>query len=52
MSFIICLVNLGFVENIMIIWLKSWGTAFVIAYPVVLLVNPVVRKIVELVIDD
>ena len=32
--------------------LKSWGTAFLIAYPVVLLINPLVSKLVNLVIKD
>ncbi|WP_338073430.1 DUF2798 domain-containing protein [Halioglobus japonicus] len=39
MSLIICLLNFGLIENILLIWLKSWGTAFLIAYPVVLLIN-------------
>ncbi|WP_197484098.1 DUF2798 domain-containing protein [Halioglobus japonicus] len=52
MSLIICLLNFGLIENILLIWLKSWGTAFLIAYPVVLLINPLVSKLVNLVIKD
>ena len=46
MSIVICLHNFGFVENILFIWLKSWGFAFVVAFPTVSVVAPIVRKIV------
>lgn len=52
MSFIICFINFGLAENIIRLWLESWGTAFIIAYPVVLIVNPVVRRLVDLVVDN
>ena len=52
MSFIISVYNMGFISNILVIWLKAWGFAFFVAFPVVLLVSPTVRKLVNLVIID
>lgn len=50
MSLVISVFNVGFVENILSIWIKAWGFAFIVAMPAVLLVSPVVRKLVKLVI--
>lgn len=50
MSLVISVFNVGFVENILSIWIKAWGFAFIVAMPAVLLVSPVVRKLVQLVI--
>ena len=50
MSFVISLFNVGFVNNILTIWLKAWGFSFVVAFPAVVVVSPVVRKLVSLVI--
>jgi hypothetical protein len=50
MSFDISVFNVGFVENIVNIWIKAWGFAFIVAMPAVLLVSPMVRKLVQLVI--
>ena len=50
MSLVIRIFNVGLVFNILSIWLKAWIFAFVIAFPAVVLVTPVVRKLVSLVI--
>lgn len=50
MSFLISVLNVGFVNNILTIWLKAWGVSFIIAFPAVMLVTPVVRKLVSLAI--
>jgi len=50
MSFIISVFNIGFVSDIVIIWLQAWSFAFCVGFPVVLLVSPTVRRLVELVI--
>jgi len=52
MSFVISTFNIGFVNNILSIWLKAWGFAFVVAFPAILLVIPVVRKMMGLVIKN
>lgn len=50
MSFVITLFNVGFIENILFIWLKAWAFAFVVAFPTINLVAPIVNKLVSLVI--
>lgn len=48
MSFVITLFNVGFVDNLISLWLKAWGFAFVVAFPKVTLVAPVVNKLTRL----
>jgi len=52
MSFVISLFNVGLVDNILFIWLKAWAFAFVIAFPAVVAVSPLVRRLVALVVED
>lgn len=52
MSFVLSVFNVGFINTILNIWLKAWGLAFIVAFPVVLLVSPPVRKLVNLVIKN
>lgn len=50
MSLVISLFNVGLVDNILGIWMRAWGFAFVIAFPSVVIVTPAVRRLVSLVI--
>ena len=52
MSLIITFVNVGMIDGVILIWLKAWALSFVIAYPVVLTVTPVVNKLVKRVIRE
>ena len=47
MSIVITLFNIGWVEGIGLIWLKAWGFAFVVAFPCVLIVAPLVNIVVS-----
>ncbi|WP_252371483.1 DUF2798 domain-containing protein [Pseudoalteromonas phenolica] len=38
MSFVITLFNVGFIENVLFIWLKAW--AFVVAFQLLILSLP------------
>lgn len=49
MSFVISVFNVGLVSNIISIWLKAWSFAFVVAFPTIVMVSPVVHKLVALV---
>ncbi|MCP4082602.1 MAG: DUF2798 domain-containing protein [Planctomycetaceae bacterium] len=49
MSLVICIFNFGLVEDLLLIWLKAWLFAFVVALPTIVLVSPLVRKLVSLV---
>lgn len=51
MSFVITLLNLGPVEGLLGIWLHAWGIAFVVAFPTIVAVTPLVRLLVNLVLD-
>ena len=50
MSLVITLFNVGIKDNILFIWLKAWGFAFVVAFPAVILVSPVVHKLTSMVL--
>nr|WP_230853754.1 DUF2798 domain-containing protein [Campylobacter concisus] len=47
MSFVLTYLNLGFVDGFVKIWLIAYVKAFVVAYPVLLLVSPSVAKITQ-----
>ncbi len=52
MSLVISIFNVGLVENIVFIWLKSWVFAFCVAFPTVYVVAPFVHKLVDYVLHD
>ena len=52
MSFVISVFNVGMVTNIITIWLQAWGFAFIIAFPTIIIVSPVVHKLVSLVLHE
>ncbi|MFT6153943.1 MAG: hypothetical protein ACJA1X_001289 [Bermanella sp.] len=52
MSLVISIFNVGLVPDIIVIWLKAWSFAFVVAFPTILLVSPVVHKLVGFVLHD
>ncbi|MEW6993756.1 DUF2798 domain-containing protein [Colwelliaceae bacterium MEBiC 14330] len=47
MSFVITLFNIGMVEGFVMLWLKAWGFAFIVAFPSVLIVAPLVNLMVS-----
>lgn len=51
MSLVVSLLNVGFVSNILHIWLKAWGFSFFIAFPTVSVVAPVVGKLTGMLIQ-
>ena len=52
MSFVISVFNVGMVTNIITIWLQAWSFAFIIAFPTIIIVSPVVHKLVSLVLHE
>lgn len=48
MSLVISIFNVGFVDNILYIWLRAWVFAFTVAFPTVIVVTPAVRKLVTI----
>tara|TARA_Y100000590_G_scaffold428453_1_gene539772 strand:+ start:1330 stop:1506 length:177 start_codon:yes stop_codon:yes gene_type:complete len=52
MSLVISIFNTGLVDGIITIWLKAWGFAFVVAFPIIVVVSPIVRRLVNAVVDE
>ena len=50
MSMVITLTNLGVVEGLFVIWLKAWGSAFIVSFPTIVMISPLVKRLVALVI--
>jgi hypothetical protein len=51
-SLILISLNIGFVANFLVIWLKSWSMAYVVVVPVILIVGPRVQKLVAVMFKD
>lgn len=52
MSLVISIFNVGLVTNIVTIWLKSWIFAFMVAFPTIIIVSPMVHRLVSLVLYE
>ena len=50
MSFIVTLINIGFVDGIVSIWFEAYWKAFLVAFPTIFVVVPQVRKVVSILI--
>lgn len=46
-SFSLVSINLGFTENFLKIWIKSWGMAYIIVIPTILIIGPRLQKIID-----
>ncbi len=52
MSFVISVFNVGLVNNIISIWLQAWSFAFIVAFPTIIIISPLVHKLVALVLHE
>ena len=50
-SFTLVAVNVGFVDSFLRIWLKSWGIAYLVVIPAILIIGPLVQKFVESILN-
>ncbi|WP_228394391.1 DUF2798 domain-containing protein [Chryseobacterium glaciei] len=50
-SFTVISVNIGFKPNFLKIWSKSWGLAYVVALPTILIIAPRIQKLVDYLFD-
>lgn len=50
-SFINTVKNLGWIENLFSIFLSAWMMSWMFAYPIILIVLPIVRKLTALFVD-
>ncbi len=46
-SFTLISINIGFGEKFLKIWLRSWGTAYLVAIPAILILGPKIQKLVD-----
>ena len=46
MSLIITIINVGFIENILHVWMRAWFISYAVAFPAILIVLPFVKKFV------
>lgn len=46
-SFTLISVNIGFMDAFIKIWLKSWGMAYIVVIPAILVIGPLVQKFVD-----
>ncbi len=46
-SFTLVMINIGFVKNLFLIWLKNWMIAFLLAIPSLLFIAPYIKKRIE-----
>lgn len=46
-SFTIIALNLGFSDKFVRLWLRSWGTAYMIVIPAILLIGPRVQARID-----
>ncbi|MCD6068770.1 MAG: hypothetical protein K0S33_3596 [Bacteroidetes bacterium] len=46
-SFTLISINIGFTDTFYKIWFRSWGLAYLVAIPAILLIAPQVQKLVD-----
>ena len=51
MSFVITFINVGLVEDFFLRWFQAFWRAYIVAFPSVLTVVPIVRKLVRKLVD-
>lgn len=51
-SFTLIVINVGFSEKFLRIWLKSWGLAYLVVIPAILIIGPVIQKLVDKLFGD
>lgn len=51
-SFTLISINIGFVANFLVIWLKSWSMAYFVVIPAILIIGPQVQKWVGAMFQD
>jgi hypothetical protein len=46
-SFTLISVNIGYNEKFLMIWLRSWGMAYLVVVPAILIIGPNIQKLVD-----
>ena len=51
-SFTLVAVNLGFTDRFFLVWLRSWGLAYMVVIPLLLFLAPQVHRLVIRMMDE
>ncbi len=51
-SLIICIYNVGLGNNVIVTWLNAWLLSFVVSFPTIILLSPIVYRVVNLVVSN
>ncbi len=51
-SFTLISINIGFGEKFLTIWLKSWGMAYLVVIPAILIIGPRVQIFVDKMLSE
>lgn len=51
-SFTLVAVNLGFTNRFLLVWLRSWGIAYLVVIPLLLFLAPQVHRLVNRMMDE
>lgn len=51
-SFTLISVNIGFTENFFRIWLRSWGMAYLVVIPAILIIGPRIQALVDKLLNE
>lgn len=51
-SFTLISINIGFGEAFLRMWLKSWGIAYIVVIPAILVIGPQVQRMVDGLFND
>jgi hypothetical protein len=46
-SFTLISVNIGYTGKFLRIWLRSWGMAYIVVIPAILIIGPLIQKLVD-----
>ena len=51
-SFSLISINIGFVPNFAVIWLRAWSTSYLVVIPAILLIGPKVQNLVDVMFKE
>ena len=51
-SFTLISINIGFIDKFFQIWTRSWGMAYLVVIPAILLIGPKVQKLVDKLFEE
>ena len=46
-SFTLISINIGYVEKFFSIWIRSWGIAYLVVIPAILIIGPRIQNLVD-----